>query len=149
VAYFLEALLVAADQIGPEDPPFGSVPCVRLAPRLLLLPLTDEVLASAKTAEPISRVNHVASESLPAGLEAWVRAASKQAPIAYVAAEYFGGVGGQFSIVWSEGEVRLGPLREPDAINRALRLLGVKSAEGNDEFDTVGLGRHRQTHQWK
>jgi len=33
-------------------------------------------------------------------------------------------------------------------ISQALRMIGVVAEQGMDEFDTVGLGKHRKTHQW-
>lgn len=56
------------------------------------------------------------------------------------------------------GEVVLGPLTQqlsPGAtatavapLNSALRLLGARAADGVDEFDAVGLGRHRHVEDW-
>jgi len=73
---------------------------------------------------------------------------SKRGLVGYIVAEYFGGCGDQFSIIWSDGEIVFGPLRQPDAINQALRRFGVNADQGKDEFDSVGLGRHRHTDQW-
>jgi hypothetical protein len=33
-------------------------------------------------------------------------------------------------------------------LNRALRELGVARGEAFDEFDAVGLGKHRHTEDW-
>jgi hypothetical protein len=33
-------------------------------------------------------------------------------------------------------------------LNRALRHLGVIAGDGGDEFDALGLGRHRCTQAW-
>ena len=27
-------------------------------------------------------------------------------------------------------------------------MIGVVAEKGKDEFDTLGLGKHRETHQW-
>ncbi|MER6666309.1 hypothetical protein ABT256_17340 [Amycolatopsis japonica] len=54
---------------------------------------------------------------------------SEHGAVAYVEAEYFGGAGTQFAQVWEGGETILGPLYF-------------------DEFDAVGLGRHRSTDEW-
>lgn len=35
-----------------------------------------------------------------------------------------------------------------DAVNAALRWLGVTAADGRDEFATVGLDRNRDTEAW-
>ncbi|MGK4597926.1 MULTISPECIES: hypothetical protein [Amycolatopsis] len=82
---------------------------------------------------------------------------SEHGAVAYVEAEYFGGAGTQFAQVWEGGETVLGPLQvdedEPDPadgspISQALRRLGVLKGDHFDEFDAVGLGRHRDTDDW-
>ena len=81
---------------------------------------------------------------------------SRRGPVAFVDAEFFGGTGSQRAQVWEQGRSVLGPLvREEDdpapdvsPISRALRRLGVVKGEHRDEFDAVGLGRHRDTEDW-
>ncbi|MBU2664226.1 hypothetical protein KOI35_12055 [Actinoplanes bogorensis] len=63
---------------------------------------------------------------------------------AVVLTEYFGGVGDQWACVFVAGR-----RQETDGtINDALRVLGVRAAGDADEFDTVGLGRHRTTPEY-
>ena len=86
------------------------------------------------------------------------RASSRLGPIAYVEAEFFGGVGEQAAVVWHRGEAVFGPTAQqfppevPEVgvgpINAVLRRLGVTAVDGRDEFDTVGLGRHRHVEAW-
>ncbi len=74
---------------------------------------------------------------------------SKRGRVAYVEADYFGGTGDQGCVVWEGGRELLRETRADKAINHALRLLGVRTAEGAvDEFDTVGMGRHRRVESW-
>jgi hypothetical protein len=81
---------------------------------------------------------------------------SLRGPVALVEAEFFGGVGSQRAQVWEQGRSVLGPLvldeddPAPDVtpISLALRRLGVEKGEHHDEFDAVGLGRHRTTSAW-
>jgi hypothetical protein len=81
---------------------------------------------------------------------------SSRGPVALVAAEFFGGAGSQRAQVWEQGRSVLGPLvleeddTAPDVtpIALALRRLGVEKGEHHDEFDAVGLGRHRTTSAW-
>ena len=80
--------------------------------------------------------------------------------VGYVETEYFGGIGGQGAVVWLNGLVVYGPavsgidLRPgvttvtEKAIPNALRMMGVVATSGLDEFDTVGLGRHRSNESW-
>lgn len=93
----------------------------------------------------------------PAGFGRVLAACSAAGPVAYIEADYFGGTGTQSAQVWDEGKVALGPLhlgeRERFAaggspISQALRRLGADKGDHFDEFDAVGLGRHRDTNGW-
>jgi hypothetical protein len=65
--------------------------------------------------------------------------------VAYVEATFMSGYGGHATMIWQNGE-RIG---DPgNNINDVLRILGVVSLSGADEFDTVDLGRHRTTKEW-
>lgn len=119
---------------------------------------------------PITRALHVASTGAHAttvdglshlrqGLAQRLAHASYAGVIAYIEADFRGGIGGQASIVWHNGAVSLGPLscshsggRVPVIaewpINRALRHLGVLATPGRDEFDTLRLGRFNTTEAW-
>ena len=66
----------------------------------------------------------------------------------YVEAEFFGGAGHQSAIGFRDGQIAFKPLAARDAINQALRFLGVERSGKQDEFDTVGLFRHRSTDAW-
>jgi hypothetical protein len=75
--------------------------------------------------------------------------ASTNALIMYFETEYFGGEGGQGAALFHEGRVtfiqsaRIGP------INRGLARLGVRVVTpAIDEFQSIGLDRHRSTEDW-
>jgi hypothetical protein len=68
--------------------------------------------------------------------------------VAYVEAEFFGGVGTQANCLFAIGRLVSGPTVHEHAINEALRFVGVEVCGATDEFDTVGLGRCRSTEQW-
>lgn len=80
--------------------------------------------------------------------------AAAHGPVAYVEAEYFGGVGEQHAVLWQEGRARVFESELPGAINTALQGLGAQRTPSSwtddpqDEFDSVGLGRHRSTEDW-
>jgi hypothetical protein len=69
-------------------------------------------------------------------------------PVAYIEAEFFGGLGGQSAVVWSGGSEIMAPIHAPNAIDQALRLQGVLAGDAYDAFAALGLGRHRNTHDW-
>lgn len=93
---------------------------------------------------------------LSGGFEGLLAQWSATGPVAYVQAEYFGGTGEQRAAVWADGALALGPLDEPakgtsrqvSPISRALRRLGARSSPDKDEFDAVGLYRHRHSDEW-
>jgi hypothetical protein len=77
--------------------------------------------------------------------------------VAYVEADYFGGVGSQVAALWDAGQLVLGPVVRPEhrrtrgdlsPISQALRRLGVSARGHVDEFDAVGLGQHRHVEDW-
>ncbi len=59
-------------------------------------------------------------------------------------------------MVWDAGQVKLQlsdggdhNIAWPNSpVSQALRTVGVIADEGQDEFDTVGLGTHRSTDRW-
>lgn len=83
----------------------------------------------------------------------------------YIAGETFGGPGIQEAAGWQDGELWYGPCGTSDieadlepgyrlargrdsAINAGLRALGVRAGPGQDEYETIGLARHRFTEDW-
>ncbi|WP_318200044.1 hypothetical protein [Streptomyces sp. SCL15-4] len=121
---------------------------------LALMPMTDEP-AGAFTDGGDAEV--LGFGRLSAGFERTLGRWSVAGPLAYVEAEYFGGAGEQRAAVWADGTLVLGPLDVPvkrwfsrpvGPVSQALRRLGVRRRPGGDEFDAVGLGRHRHTDDW-
>jgi hypothetical protein len=64
---------------------------------------------------------------------------------AIILTDYFGGQGSQWAVVF-RGATRL--TGEGTTINQALTALGVRARAPLDEFDTVGLGRHRHNPEY-
>jgi hypothetical protein len=145
VAFVLEAVLApteVADALAARLPWARLVP---LAQGLRLIPVTD------------GETPLLCQEALPAALASALEEVSTLGPAAYVEAALHGGDGEQGCMVWSGGDLILGPLvaevptgRIADGpINQALRQLGVRVTEGAvDEFDSVDLGRRRLTADW-
>uniref|UniRef100_UPI003BAD2DF7 hypothetical protein n=1 Tax=Streptomyces sp. NBC_01001 TaxID=2903713 RepID=UPI003BAD2DF7 len=99
------------------------------------MPMTDALLAAVGDE---SQSRHPGFWRLPAGFDQLLAEWSKAGPVAYVEAEYFGGVGEQNAAVWRDGKMVLGPLHllEGETVPaagtpacQALRELGV-SARG-------------------
>jgi hypothetical protein len=127
---------------------------VPVGQHLWLLPMTD-ALFDAITVTGAPELDGF--WKAPAGFGRMLAACSATGPVAYIEADYFGGTGTQSAQVWDAGKVVLGPLRlaegEPwpppgSPISQALRRLGATKGAHHDEFDAVGLGRHRATTHW-
>ncbi|MBN0049207.1 hypothetical protein JS756_35115 [Streptomyces actuosus] len=148
-------VVIAGDQVlrvASREVPGAHV--VPLGQGLSLMPMTDEVVAAVTDG---SDEGDLGFWRLPGGFDTQLAQWSVAGPIAYVEAEYFGGVGEQRAAVWADGALALGPLDEPtkkrfsravSPISQALGRLGVRRSPGEDEFEAVGLGRHRSNEDW-
>ncbi len=139
MAYELEAILGTRATIEAARADLGHAAVVALGQDVAMIPLTDEVLdelISIETREPGG--GHVAA------ILEWARVASRHGRLAYCSAAYFGGIGEQEATVFQQGT----ELERGDSVNRALQLLGIVCDPGEDEWDTVGLGRCRHTDRW-
>jgi hypothetical protein len=119
-----------------------------------LVPITDALDDALRTG---AFAGGGAAEGVVApAVAAFAAHLSRHGPVVYVATEYSGGQGGQDAVMWTLGHevLELGdtaqdPASWPDSpISLALRRLGVVAADGQDEFDTLGLGRHRSNDAW-
>ncbi|MFU8853794.1 hypothetical protein ACNAW0_22825 [Micromonospora sp. SL1-18] len=81
---------------------------------------------------------------------------SRQGPVAYLEAEFAGGLGHQSAVVWLGGEVSWGPCfdgaldrpRTEWPINVALARLGAEPGPWIDPFAELGLHLERDTAGW-
>lgn len=127
---------------------------VSIGQGLSLMPMTDELFDSVADGGDDRALDFW---RLPKGFAQTLADRSTAGPLAYVEAEYFGGVGEQSAVVWDGGAIVLGPLHEPEGrpsppagspISQALRRLGALAGAGEDAFTAVGLDRHRSVEDW-
>lgn len=145
MAYFLQAIIGESAHLKHVCPSGMRVVPLPLEARLALIPLTDELMDAAGW--PASRA--LTPEEAPLlrpRVEAFLVQASHEGLIGHLQAEYWGGVGAQFACGWQSGE-QVYPSGEQSDVNGLLKLLGVQRG-AHDEWDTVGLGRHRHTEDW-
>lgn len=154
MGYILEAV------IGPEKVLRNAIQgqpaaaLVTLGQGIAMVPMTDELFAAVTDGDSDRPLGFW---KLPGGFERVLSDWSTAGPVGYVEAEYFGGFGGQRAALWVDGAVAVGPLAadasqqstaDASPISEVLRQLGVKRDNQGDEFDVVGLGRHRHTSEW-
>jgi hypothetical protein len=153
MGYSLEAVIATEPVLCELVGSVRQASIVPLGQRLSLLPMRDEFF------DAVTVVGAPALDGFwkaPAGFGNVLAACSARGPVAYVEAEYFGGVGTQAALVWDSGAMVLGPLFEGEdeslpggsPISQALRRLGAVRGDHSDEFEAVGLGRHRDTDNW-
>ncbi|MCR6485526.1 hypothetical protein M8542_22105 [Amycolatopsis sp. OK19-0408] len=152
--YCLEAAIGTEAVLRRVAGPRPEARVVELGRGLSLLLMTDDFF------DAVTDIGADALEGFwkaPRGFGRLLAAVSADGAVAYVEADFFGGSGSQCAQVWNRGEVVLGPLRldvgERPAvggspISRALRELGVVRGGHFDEFEAIGLGRHRETDAW-
>ena len=149
MTYVLQAVIAGDDLLRAAAQKVPGARVASLGQGLSLLPMTNEVVDAVPDG---STARSLGFWRLSAGFERVLAEWSAAAPVAYVEAEYFGGVGEQRAVVWADGAVVLGPLDEQamrlSPISQALRRLGATSGPGQDEFTAVGLDRHRHNDGW-
>ncbi len=152
----IKALIAKRDALTAGAGRLTNAAVCDLAQGFSLLPITED-LAKELAADRLT-TKAAADKPIPElsdGLHALAIDISRDAPSAYVTTFYFGGQGKQDALVWDKGSLRFSPATPGynrdwphSSISQALRLIGVVAEKGMDEFDTVGLGKHRETEQW-
>ena len=152
----VDALIAKADDLTAAVRRFGTAIVCSLAQGFSLLPITDALAKELVVYQPGAKdVLTKPLRYLSDELQVLAAEISHHTPVAYISTYYFGGQGGQDAVVWDKGSVRFSPSTKgysqgwPNSpISQALRMIGVVAEEGQDEFDSLGLGKHRKTHQW-
>jgi hypothetical protein len=154
VGYTLEAVVGASDAVIAGALRYPDAVVVPLHDNLSLVPITDELFDAITDR---TSVRSWGFRKLPGGFDRALASWSTVGPVGYVEADFFGGVGSQRAVLWVAAELVLGPLHvgegEPfssvgSPISQVLARLGVERAGYRDEFEAVGLDRHRETEDW-
>ncbi|MFM0287443.1 hypothetical protein [Paraburkholderia megapolitana] len=152
--------LIAADSLLAGLPArFASAVVCPLVQGLVLVPVTDALARELPDAGPEIAASSSLSSwevDIAQGVATFASQLSAAGLIAYISTEFFGGRGGQDALVWANGRIVLALRSNEDnalpwpntPVSQALRFMGIKADAGKDEFDTVGLGRHRSTRSW-
>ncbi|OEJ21482.1 hypothetical protein AR457_37465 [Streptomyces agglomeratus] len=154
MGYELQAVIAADELLRVASRVVPGARVVPIRQGLSLMPMTDEVFDAVTDG---SDGGDLGFWRLPGGFETVLAQWSSAGPVAYVEAEYFGGVGEQRAAVWAGGSLALGPLDTPtrkrfsravSPISQALQRLGAQKLLGEDEFEAAGLDRHRNNEDW-
>lgn len=148
MGHAIQAFIAREEVLRAAAARLGNAHVAPLGQGFALVPLTDDL--HDEVTEPGSGAAYEGRLwKLSSALARLAAEWSRQGPVAYVETEYFGGIGDQAALVWEGGEVVFGPERaEIGPINEALRRLGAGRGDHLDEFEAVGLRRHRHTANW-
>ncbi|UPL50375.1 hypothetical protein [Hymenobacter sublimis] len=142
MGYSLRAFIGHTHDLQPLATQYDHAVLVEVGQGLSLIPITEVFFDELNMFSP-------SEEIMPFGcltrlMEERVLALLGPTHFGYLEADYFGGRGGQASLLWQAGQRSIAP----SAINSMLRELGVIATGHMDEFDTIKLGRHRETEDW-
>ena len=161
MSYQLSAVVADAELLREETRDLDHAVLATLRQDFALLPVTPQVVEELTGAPPDYAVEEPAPEHpfalvlSPALTEVLARW-SRRGPVAYVEAEFAGGLGYQAAVVWLDGERSWGPRfdavfdrpRGEWPINGALVELGVEPGAWIDPFAELGLHVERDTAGW-
>ncbi len=149
MGYGLEAIVCKEKLSGIITNDYTSAKRVRLKDDLFLIPYTDELYDEMN--EFNKSEDFEGFGLLNEKLFKYLMIKSVEEPVAYIKADYFGGVGQQSAIMIDKENIIL-DVRAKDsgygAINLVLKEFGIIRKQNLDEWDTVGLLRHRHTDDW-
>ncbi|CAI6035382.1 hypothetical protein PAECIP112173_00800 [Paenibacillus sp. JJ-100] len=145
MGYYFRGIITSIDIIDSFKNSYSNLVIIHLYNGLVTIPLTDELYdeINMNQGKTINKYEYLTDQ-----IGLFCSKNSNLSKTAYVEAEYFGGVGSQNGIVWDSGKVVFEETMSKDAINKALKILGIITIDYKDEFDTVQLGRHRFVDRW-
>lgn len=148
MAYVIRALLLTTPAAAALAAIRPDMTVTNLGQGLNLLPLPPSRLKEFGTNAEVFEVGENGEfDDYTAGVAEILEQIAKEGDAAFVGAEFHGGSGTQWAIVHSANH-KPQAIKGADAINQALRQLGVASVPPSDEFETIGLGRFRTTEDW-
>ena len=115
MGYCLNALIAPRAILDARVSDIAAARVVLLPQGMSMIPVTDSLYDELGDG---GEVEHFAK--LSPGIERWALSLSEAGLVAYVEAEFFGGVGRQSAIVWGNRSRVFGPLQATDAIDQAL-----------------------------
>ncbi|TGM88710.1 hypothetical protein [Leptospira licerasiae] len=139
MGYILDAVIGKRDEIKKS---FKSEEAfiIELPNEFLMIPLKSDFL---------KKINIANDENLESNMIQWLSIKSNNSTFALISAEFFGGVGGQTAWLFENGLIIKDFPFQPNAINNVLELLGLERSMTEDQFDLIGLSKHRDTENWK
>jgi hypothetical protein len=142
--YTIQGIIADRNIIEPENVLGAKI--VALLQDMVLIPFAGAWIDEKEI--PLLPLTDGGVITLPTSIAGICHLLSKNGKVAYVEAEFFGGVGSQACSLWDKGIMIGNPQLGLHAINTALQFLGVEKGSSFDEFEALNLGRFRETEAW-
>ena len=146
MGYYLKAFIGKTVDLENIAKSFSSASVVKLDQGLSIVPMTEDLFDQMNNMTASGNINSF--EFLTLNIETETLKCIGYNCCAYVEAEYFGGEGGQSGVIWKDGKRSVEFGYGQGIINKVLNFFGVVANKDLDEFDTLGLGRYRNTSEW-
>jgi hypothetical protein len=148
MGYYLRALLGSESVLTRLTAEYKTAVVIPLASGLSMIPLTDVLFQEVQGGDDESPTTVPGFRMLSSALAASAARASRFGAVAYIEADSLPGVSSQSAAVWSDGIPVLEPTHGAKAFQRAVEHLGVRTGEGENAFEQMGLSRHRTPDEW-
>lgn len=161
MSYQLSAVVADVELLREQTADLDHAVLAALRQDFALLPVTPQLVAELTGALPDFTVGELGPDRpfhlvLSAALTEVLARWSRQGPIAYVEAEFSGGLGHQAAVVWLDGVITWGPgfdraldgPRPEWPINSALTRIGAEPGRWIDPFAELGLHLEGSTEGW-
>lgn len=146
MGYILHAFIGRQSDLQLIASEFHNTKLINVGKEIFIIPMTEELYDEINEliiSEDVGKLTYMSKN-----VENKILAIIGDNCIGYIEAEYFGGQGGQTAILWQNGRrYKLFDFGK-GVINFLLKHFGVIAETGLDEFDTINLGRHRNTEDW-
>jgi len=146
MGYYLKAFIGQKESLTPISNKYSYSKLIDLSDQISMIPLTDELFDEINQMENSSEISSY--EFLTENVENKTLDLIGNKKLAYVESEFFGGQGGHIGLIWEYGQREFMGEYKKDTLNEILKKLGVIRNGNQDEFETVGLDRHRNTKDW-
>lgn len=146
MGYILYAFLGKKEAVLPIKQTYSCAQLCDLHEEISIIPMTEELFDEINENQVSPGIQNFAL--MTTSVEDKIVALVGKNTVAYIEAEYHGGYGGQSGLLWTNKERVYLQMFSTGVINEILRRMGMKAKNKWDEFDTVGLGNHRNTEDW-
>jgi len=146
MAYVLKAFIGKKKNLKGIEKEYQSAKIVELKNNYCIIPVTNSLFNEINKMRLSTKTNFYFY--LTKDFENDILEIVLNKKIAYVESEYFGGNGGHLGVVWENGKRIYDGKLHKKTLNEILKVLGVKKSLFKDEFETLGLNKHRFTENW-